>query len=231
MILALENYGNGLDPERLIIHMPGHTEETIRKTPMLELYRAGYRFRKALTTLIREAASGRVGPAEIENYLSREVSDLATAEAWLKEAMSQPKEGLAGELKNFKPEEVLNRLLIQDKDLESKVIDEAALNTLVDYFYRHTGIDRAFVDFFLSGERLSYQNLGNALAGWLMCVEYVHDLQRPPHLEELQPLSRLSKPLLDTCDRLSPTCANNTSKFISNSQTIPSPACNGNSMP
>jgi hypothetical protein len=202
MILALENYGNGLDPERLIIHMPGHTEETIRKTPMLELYRAGYRFRKALTTLIREAASGRVGPAEIENYLSREVSDLATAEAWLQEAMSQPKEGLAGELKNFKPEELLNRLLIQDKDLESKVIDEAALNTLVDYFYRHTGIDRAFVDFFLSGERLSYQNLGNALAGWLMCVEYVHDLQRPPHLEELQPLSRLSKPLQDTCDRL-----------------------------
>jgi hypothetical protein len=39
-----------------------------------------------------------VGPAEIENYLSREVSDLASAEAWLQEAMSQPKEGLAGEL-------------------------------------------------------------------------------------------------------------------------------------
>src|SRR5499433_2271338 len=37
MMLALAPYSNGLDPEPLLIHMPGHTEESIRKTPMLEL--------------------------------------------------------------------------------------------------------------------------------------------------------------------------------------------------
>ena len=83
MMLALAPYGNGLDPEPLLIHMPGHTEESIRKTPMLELYAAGFRFRKALTTLIREAASGRVNPAEIERYLASGPAHLEAAEAWL----------------------------------------------------------------------------------------------------------------------------------------------------
>lgn len=65
MLLALELYNNREDPDRLLIHMPGHTEESIRKTPILELYHAGYRYRKALDTLIREATTGHVSPAEI----------------------------------------------------------------------------------------------------------------------------------------------------------------------
>ncbi len=48
MLRELAPYGNGLDPEPLLVHMPGHTEETIRQTPMLEVYLAGFRFRKAL---------------------------------------------------------------------------------------------------------------------------------------------------------------------------------------
>jgi hypothetical protein len=83
MMLALEPYGNGLDPESLLLHMPGHTEESICHTPMLELYAAGFRFRKALATLIREASSGRVGPAEIERYLASGSVSLEAAEAWL----------------------------------------------------------------------------------------------------------------------------------------------------
>ena len=200
-ILALENYGNGLDPERLLIHMPSHTEETIRKTPILELYRAGHRFRKALTTLIREAASGRMGPGEIDSYLNCDVLDLAAAEEWLQRAMSGSQKELAGSLE-FKPEEILDRLLSQDRYSQAKVVDEVTLSSLVDYFYRHTGIDQTFLNFFLSGESLSHQNLGNALAGWLMCVEYVHDLKCSPHLDELKSLADLSKPLRDNCERL-----------------------------
>ncbi len=86
MLLALESYNNREDPDRLLIHMPGHTEESIRKTPVLELYHAGYRYRKALDTLIREATTGRVSPAEIEHYFSSGVSDLAAAEQWLENA-------------------------------------------------------------------------------------------------------------------------------------------------
>ena len=42
---------------------------------------AGFRFRKALATLIREVASGRVGPAEIEHYLASGSVSLEAAEA------------------------------------------------------------------------------------------------------------------------------------------------------
>ena len=49
MILGLDSYASGLDPEPLLIHMPNHTEETIRTTPVLELYRAGNRFRRRYT--------------------------------------------------------------------------------------------------------------------------------------------------------------------------------------
>ena len=37
---------------------------------MLELYAAGTRFRKALDTLIRQAATGRMAPAEVDRFLA-----------------------------------------------------------------------------------------------------------------------------------------------------------------
>src|SRR5688572_22251117 len=55
-MLALEPYGGHLDVQPVLIHMPGHNEETIRKTPMLEFYEPGFRFRKSLATLVREVA-------------------------------------------------------------------------------------------------------------------------------------------------------------------------------
>lgn len=41
MMLALETHGNNETPDLLLIHLPGHIEDTVRKTPLLELYRAG----------------------------------------------------------------------------------------------------------------------------------------------------------------------------------------------
>jgi hypothetical protein len=71
LLFALEPYGDKVDPEPLLIHMPGHTEQTIRKTPLLELYRAGKRYRRALDTLVREAATGKLPPDTIETYSER----------------------------------------------------------------------------------------------------------------------------------------------------------------
>ena len=87
MILALENYGNGLDPEPLLIHMPNHTKITIRSTPILELYRAGHSFCKALATLIQEAASGHLKPDDIEAYLNNGPGNLDAAERWLQQSL------------------------------------------------------------------------------------------------------------------------------------------------
>ena len=202
MILALESYGSGLDPEPLLIHLPNHTEDTVRATPILEMYRAGNRFRKALPTLVREAANGHLQPDEIEAYVNNGMGDITAAEAWLQQSLSKSKPGLAGHLENFKPEEIFNRLLAKDEDLRSRLEAETNLDVLLDYLNRYTGINRAFFDFFQASIPLSYDNLGIAVAGWLMCVEYVHDLKRPPHLSELQPLTKLTKPLVKTCQQL-----------------------------
>ncbi|ACC80910.1 BREX-6 system phosphatase PglZ [Nostoc punctiforme] len=202
MVLALETYGNGLDPEPLLIHMPGHTEETIRKTPILELYRAGYRFRKAFDTLIREAVTGHVNPASIENYLNNGITDLQSAEEWLQNNLSQPQDGLAAYLTSLSLEWIVDGILGEDKVLQSRISDQTALNTLTEHLYRHTGMNTAFVCFFHGDTPLSFLDLGETFAAWLMCVEYVHDLTRPPHLDALQPLAQLSLPLRKTCKQL-----------------------------
>jgi hypothetical protein len=202
MLLDLEPYGNGLDPEALLIHMPGHNEESVRKTPVLELYKAGFRFRKALDTLIREAGSGYIGPVEIETYLSSHPPNLADAEAWLQSALSQPKQGLVDYLESLTPEWVLDGLVGKEQVLRSRITQDADLADLTDYLYRQTGMDQPFLSFFLGSTPLSFPSLGQAFTGWLMCVEYANDLTRPPHMDVLKPLQTLAAPFRKTCDRL-----------------------------
>lgn len=202
MLFALEPYGNGLDQEPLLIHMPGHNEESIRKTPILELYRVGYRFRKALDTLVREAATGRVSPSHLETYLNSGATDLAAAELWLQQATAQPQDSLATYLESLNLEWILDSILGTNTILRSKISDDTALLTLKDHLHRHTGISDEFLQFFHGTTSLSFQDLAEAFAAWLMCVEYVTDLTRSPHLQELKPLKQLSTVLQKTCSQL-----------------------------
>ncbi len=184
--------------------MPGHTEDSVRETPILEAYLAGIRFRKALPTLIREAAGGRVRPDELEDFLAREELSLAAAEEWLERAtVVEP--GLAAWLDSLTPEWVLDELVASGGKLGERVADAGSekIATLLDYLYRQTGLDDAFLGFFL-GQPPPYElgRIREAFAAWLMCVEYVHDLTRPPHLEALQPLGSLAATLRDTSVRL-----------------------------
>ena len=187
MMLALEPYGNGLDPEPLLLHMPGHTEESIRHTPMLELYAAGFRFRKALATLIREAASGRVGPAEIEHYLTSGSVTLEAAEAWLAAHDLSTREGLARYLDSLTLEWVVDGLVGKENILQERVADAAALgfsaitSTVIRGWMRRSCI------FSMVRELQTFHTIAEAFVGWLMCVEFVHDLARPPHLEPCDP--------------------------------------------
>ena len=86
-LLSLEEYGSGYDKHSLVVHMPGFNEESIRATPVLELYEAGTRFRKGLDTLIRQAATGRVLPAEIDTFL-RDKPTLDQADKWLTKSVA-----------------------------------------------------------------------------------------------------------------------------------------------
>ena len=202
VLLALEPFGDGLNPDVLLIHVPGHTKETICKTPILELYRPGHCYRKAFNTLIREAATGKVSPDDIEGYLSNGISDLVKAEQWLATALSQPKGDLNHLLESYNLEWILDGLLGVEPNLKSEFTTPKALGILVEHLHRHTGIDAAFFNFYLGQDTYPLSQLGEAFAAWLMCVEYVNDLARPPFLDQLKPLKTLSVPLKKTCDRL-----------------------------
>ena len=51
LMLALEPYGSGLDEDHVLIHLPGLNKDTVRQTPVFELYEAGTVFEKALRAL------------------------------------------------------------------------------------------------------------------------------------------------------------------------------------
>ncbi len=74
---------SGPDPPRLLLHLPGFTEDTVTQSPVLGLYRSGVRFRKALGTLVRRAAAGQVPTETIEPFVATEPETLAMAEVWL----------------------------------------------------------------------------------------------------------------------------------------------------
>ena len=44
LMLALEPYANDLHPEHVLVHLPGLNKDTVRETPVFELYKAGKTF-------------------------------------------------------------------------------------------------------------------------------------------------------------------------------------------
>lgn len=203
MTLALEPYGNGLDPEPLLLHLPGYNHETVRQTPLLELYRAGKRFERALPTLVREVASGQAAPDAIESLLAGDGLSLERAEEWLAAQTLRQRGGLAAVLEGLELRWILEGLVVGKREvLRNKITSAEDLETLVEHLYRHTGMDEEFSRFFLGTPPATFEDVTGAFAAWLLAVEYAHDLKRPPHLEELQRLRRLSPPLRKTCEEL-----------------------------
>ena len=198
LLFQLEPYGNGLDKQPLLVHMPGFNEESIRRTPILELYAPGFRFRKALDTAIREAAVGSAAPAAVDKIIARRPT-LEEADGWLASAVSEGTFGIAAALDELGPRMVAEALA-QPATLAARVATDADLQALVAYLHKLTGIDDAWVA--LPSEDSIAKRLDHVLgklAAWILCVEYVNDLRRPPHRADLQRLGDLSAPLVKAC--------------------------------
>lgn len=209
ILLQLENYGNGLDPEPLLIHLPNHNTNTVKQTPLLELYRAGKRYEKALPTLVREAVTGKVAPDAIADFLKTSDLNLSEAEAWLEQQLNRQNSqtgNLGDDFRNYLAgldlQWVLDGLLNQDSNLRTKIHSASELNILIEHLYIHTGMDIAFLKFFLGNDSVDIDHIEFAFGAWLMCVEYANDLTRSPYLPELQPLRSLPKLLQSQCQNL-----------------------------
>lgn len=193
ILFALESYGSGYDKHSVVVHMPGYNEDSIRTTPVLELYAAGTRFRKGLDTLIRQAATGRVLPVEVEVFL-RGKPTLEEADEWLIKTASRRSVGLEPLLESSGSTLILDALVRKDSNLSQRVKSDEEVEALKSYLHKLTGMDEQWIAF--AADKRPYEQTICALGAWLLCVEYVHDLRREPYLDDLKRLKQLTAPLV-----------------------------------
>lgn len=201
LLLAVESQVGGVEQSPLLLHLPELNEETVKNTPVFELYEAGRRFRKKLQTLVQEVAAGRVPPAELAEYTKRSAITLADADAWLAQRLTAGREGLRGFLESMEPEWLLAGLVAEGTTLRERVLSEAGgLDVLTARLHQIAGMDAAWLDFL--HEEATFDGLRDAFAKWLLCVEYTHDLHHLPATPELHRLKGLQKPVVEICNRL-----------------------------
>ncbi|MBI2378662.1 MAG: BREX-6 system phosphatase PglZ [Deltaproteobacteria bacterium] len=201
LLFELEPFGSGLDKQPVLIHMPGFNEESVRATPVLELYASGVRFRKSFETLVREAAVGRVAATEVDAFLANQPS-FEDADKWLAAAMSGRSEDLLRFLEDVGPSVLVEALGGDPSVLQARIDAPEKLEALKGYLHRLTGLDEEWVRQFASERSEGPPRLPEVLSAagaWLLSVEYVHDLRRPPYLDALMRLRDLDGPIVKAC--------------------------------
>ncbi|MEU2423697.1 BREX-6 system phosphatase PglZ [Streptomyces sp. NPDC007851] len=198
LMMALDGVAAGTEKVPLVIYLPGFTEETVRQTPLFELYAAGVRYRKALDTLVTEAAAGRVRPDQIASFKAQPDMTLAGADAWLSALLDDAEGGIAAQLQAMKPTAVFDDLLTGGfvAGRISKLDDEDAL---WERFGVWVGLPDSWRDTTLPPSRPRAEDVAFVAASWALCVEYVDDLKRAPVSKHLARVADLPRPVVETC--------------------------------
>lgn len=196
LLLELERVADGLERTPLLLHLPGFDEDAVRRTPLLELYAAGARFRKKLETLITEAAAGRVPPAQIDEAVGRGLS-LSAADAWLDGLLqAQAGGGLSGLLQSMRIEALVDDLL-KGGPVAGRVGEGA--EALWSALEARAGLPASWRAAALPLGAPRPSDVAFALSSWALAVEYVDDLARPPQDLRLQGIAGLPRAVIDAC--------------------------------
>jgi len=200
-MLALEALAGEAERPRLLVHLPGFTEDSVRTTPLYELYAAGVRYRKALDTLVRDAATGHVPQERIDAFLQSGDRSLATADRWLAEALAAPAGGLAETLRGL-PLTALADDLLTGGPVSQRLTEPNALAVLWHHLEATTGLTAAWREQAALGEAPMAEDVAFLWASWALAVEYVHDLAREPYEPALGALKGLPRVLVAACGTL-----------------------------
>ena len=201
LLLALESETGGSDPTPLVVHLPGVNEESIRKTPLLELYEAGARFRKALPTLIHEAATGRVPPERVAAFIERGELTLSGADAWLAATLGERGDGLPAILDALRLTALMDDLLATGSVAE-RLEDPASLDILREHLRAVTGMPPDWQRTLAPAGAERAGDIPFVVAAWALCVEYSQDLVHAPADGRLAAARALAPPLVASCREL-----------------------------
>ncbi|GAB5545238.1 MAG: PglZ domain-containing protein [Sandaracinaceae bacterium] len=199
LMLALEGQTSGVDKPRLLVHLPGFNEETVKQTPLYELYRAGVRYRKSLSTLVEEAASGKVKPEAIGAF----AGGLEDADAWLRAEMDAHEGGFAAQLRAIGPRALADHLIRKDEYILQKLGADAAVQTIWEYLEVALALRPSWRASALAEvpEARAWQ-ITTAMSSWALAMEYVDDLQRAPRAPDLVGMENAAKPIVERCREL-----------------------------
>ena len=198
LMMALDGVAAGTEKAPLVIHLPGFTEETVRQTPLFELYAAGVRYRKALDTLVTEAASGQVRPDQIDSFRAQPGMTLAGADAWLSALLDGAEGGIGAQLRAMSPTAVLDDLLTGGI-IAGRIGELDAEDALWERFAAWIGLPSFWRDATLPPSQPRAGDVAFAAASWALCVEYTDDLKRAPASDHLASAAALPRPVIDAC--------------------------------
>lgn len=218
LMLALEDHAGSIDMSPLLIHLPGATEETVKASPLLEVYSAGFRFRRSLDTLVRQAAVGRVPAEDVEALLADNRNlDLAQADAWMAQRVRNASGELAAMLAGLDASGLAKALFDEDGPLLQQVAQSGAYGELWHRLGALLGLPESWAfprprDALVEPKRDDNdgdRDLGkdvrsgirDAMVSWALCIEYVHDLGRTTTAKPLAGLrDSLTKELRQGCE-------------------------------
>lgn len=195
LMLALEHAGSTIDPPLLLVHLPGHnnlpaaqSDRSVRRTPLLELYETAHPFQQNLSSLVSEAANGRLPLPEIEAFAASPQLSLSAADAWLAKAGARSGGGHQEWISQLSPPELINQLTGTAADRLEDITP--ALKARAEALF---GVDAQWFQ--------TLPGLVEATIGWLLCVEFVHDLRRPPLHPDLLRLKPLPEKTVQRCQQ------------------------------
>lgn len=195
LMLALEDHAGSIDKSPLLIHLPGATVQTVRASPLLEVYSAGFRFRYGLERLIKNAAVGRVPPEDVEALLAdTDGLSLARADAWMSQRVRNASGELAAMLAGLDATGLAKALFDEGGPLLRQVAQSGAYGELWHRLGALLGLPESWAyprprDALVEPTRREQdgeRDLGkdvrlgirDAMVSWALCIEYVHDLGR-----------------------------------------------------
>lgn len=195
MIESQEILSGKIKP-KCVIHMPGFNEQDIKKTPLLESYKAGQRWRISLETIIREVAQGRLSEQQLTYLMGDKTLSLEEAEAFLHKEEDIPKE-IQDLLKKYGEEGLVLRFIDNPVATAQELrLDCAHAFTVIgSYFETLIGLDEHWKNRWdhLSSDFTAPETQIELLLSYLMALEFVHDLKVMPKSERLTELKKKPK--------------------------------------
>ncbi|WP_323684112.1 BREX-6 system phosphatase PglZ [Lamprobacter sp.] len=201
LLLALESETGAVDPMPLVIHVPGFSPETVHRTPLFELYKAGTQFQRAIETLVNQAATGKLPRETVAAFLAQGEITLDGADAWLSARLDAETHALAASLRSVSLNGLFDDLLGAGT-LAAQVAEPGHHTALMTQLRAMLGMPVDWEERFLSQSSGKADEVAFVAAGWALCVEYVQDLKRPLVDGRLASALRLPAALATACTAL-----------------------------